>query len=108
MNDFAKLWEQQMNDPKMRAMMEATNDLIGRPQDGSKCLSQMNLTDEERDRILKIMSDPRFQKAEDAIILQFCGRTKLVKRIGALRARRYRATFQRSAKDSQLFRKHGR
>ena len=99
MSDFAELWEQQMNDPKMRAMMEATNDLIGRPQDGSKRLRDMNLSDEERERIERILEDPRYQKAEDAIILQVCGETKMARRIGTLRARRYKAALQRAAKN---------
>lgn len=99
MNDFGKLWEQQMNDPKMRAMMEITNDLIGRPQDGSKCLRDMNLSDEERERIDRILEDSRYQKAEDAIILQVCGKTKMARRIGTLRVRRYKAAFQRAAKN---------
>lgn len=90
MSDFAELWEQQLQDPKMRAMMEITNDLIGRPQDGSKRLSEMNLSDEERERIYRILEDPRYQKAEDAIILQVCGKTKLARRIGAWRVARYK------------------
>ena len=99
MSDFAELWEQQMEDPKMRAMMEATNDLIGRPQDGSKRLCDMNLSDEERERIDRILEDPRYQKAENAIILQVCGKTRLARRIGALRVRRYKASLQRAAKN---------
>ena len=99
MSDFGKLWEQQMNDPKMRAMMEITNDLIGRPQDGSKRLRDMNLSDEERERIDRILEDPRYQKAENAIILQVCGETKIARRIGALRVRRYKALLQRTAKN---------
>ena len=99
MSDFGKLWEQQMEDPEMRAMMEATNDLIGRPQDGSKRLCDMNLSGEERERIDRILEDPRYQKAEDAIILQVCGKTKTARRIGALRVRRYKAVLQRTAKN---------
>ena len=99
MSDLVELWEQQLQDPKMRAMMKATNDLIGRPQDSSKRLCDMNLTDEEREQIDWILEDPRYQKAEDAIILQVCGKTKLARRIGALRVRRYKAAFQRTAKN---------
>lgn len=99
MSDFAELWEQQMEDPKMRAMMKATNELIGRPQDGSKRLGEMNLSKEERERVYRILEDPRYQKAEDAIILQILGKTKLARRIGALRVRRYKAAFQRLAKN---------
>lgn len=99
MSDFAELWEQQLQNPKMRAMMEITNDLIGRPQDGSKRLCDMNLSDEERERIDRILEDPRYQKAEDAIILQVCGKTKLARRIGTLRVRRYKAAFQRVVKN---------
>lgn len=99
MSDFGKLWEQQMGDTKMRAMMEITNDLIGRPQDGSKRLSEMDLTDEERERIDRILEDPRYPKAEDAIILQVCGKTKVARWIGALRVRRYKAALQRTAKN---------
>ena len=99
MSDFAELWEQQMKDPEMRAMMEITNDLIGRPQDGSKRLCDMNLSGEERERINRILEDPRYQKAEDAIILQDCGETKIARRIGALRVRRYKAVLQRTAKN---------
>lgn len=99
MSDLAELWKQQLQDSEMRAMMEITNDLIGRPQDGCKCLCDMNLTDEEREQIDRILEDPRYQKAEDAIILQVCGKTKLARRIGALRVRRYKAAFQRTAKN---------
>lgn len=99
MSDFAELWEQQMGDPKMQAMMAATNDLIGRPQDGCKSLAEMDLSHEERERIDRIMEHPRYPKAENAIILQVCGRTKLARRIGALRVRRYKAAFQRAPKN---------
>lgn len=100
MSDFAELWEQQMKDPKMRAMMKATNDLIGRPQDGSKRLCDMNLSHEERAvRIDRILENPPYQKAEDAIIQQVCGKTKLARRIDALRVRRYKAVLQRTAKN---------
>ena len=98
MSDFAELWKQQMDDPEMRAMMEATNDLLGRPQDGCKRLAEMDLSDEERARIDRILAYPRYPKAEDAIILQVCGRTKLARWIGARRVRRYRAAFQKNHK----------
>lgn len=99
MSDFAELWKQQMDDPEMRAMMEATNDLLGRSQDGCKCLAEMDLSDAERARIDGILEDPRYLKAEAAIILQVCGRTKLTRWIGARRVRRYRAAFQKNQKE---------
>ena len=46
-----------------------------------------------------ILEDPRYQKAEDAIILQVCGKTKMARQIGALRVRRYKAALQRAAKN---------
>ena len=90
MSDLAELWEQQLQDPKMRAMMEITNDLIGRPGDGPKRLCDMNLTDEEREQIDRILEDPRYQKAEDAVVQMVLGKTKLARWIGAHRVERYK------------------
>ena len=94
MSDFSELWAQQMENPTMRRLMEETNDLIGRPQDGCKRLAEMDLTPEERERIYRILDDPRYPAAEDAIPKKVLGKTRWSRRLGALLVTKYIKAFQ--------------
>ena len=94
MSDFSAFWDQQMDDPMMRRLMQETNGLLGRPQDGCKRLAEMDLDEEERVRIDRILADPRYEAAQDSIIMMVMGKSKIVRAIGACRAKRYKKLFQ--------------
>ena len=93
MSDFSEFWNQQMKDDKMRRLMEETNAVLGRPQDGCKRIAEMDLTQAEEERIFRIMEDPRFDKAQDAILMKVLGKTKIARNVGAYRVRQYRKLF---------------
>ena len=68
MSDFFDFWTDQMQDLTMRRLMEETNSLISRPQDGCKRLAEMDLTPEERERIYRILDDSRYLATDNAIM----------------------------------------
>ena len=97
MSDFSDFWDQQMQDPTMRKLMEETNALIGRPQDGCKRLAEMDLMDEEKERIFRILDDPRYLKAENAILRKVLGKDRWIRLLGSFRVRKYKKAFMELA-----------
>ena len=93
MSDFSDFWDAQMMDPTMRKLAEESNALIGRPQDGCKRLAEMDLTPEERVRIFRILDDPRYLKAENAILKKVLGKDQWTRLLGSLLVKKYKKAF---------------
>lgn len=93
MSDFSDFWDQQRQDPTMRKLMEETNTLIGRPQDGCKRLAEMDLSEEENERIFRILDDTRYPKAEDAILMKVLGKNKWKRQWGSFLVKKYKKAF---------------
>ena len=98
MSDFSDFWDQQMQDPVMRELMEETNAMIGRPQDGCKRLAEMDLTPAEQERIFRILDDPQYLAAENAILKKVLGKDRWIRLLGSFLVKKYRKAFQELAK----------
>lgn len=98
MSDFSDFYAEQMQDPIMRELMQETNALIGRPQDGCKRLAEMDLSEEEKERIFRILDDPRYLKAENAILKKVLGKDKWTRLLGSYLVKKYKKAFQELAK----------
>lgn len=98
MSDFSDFYAQQMQEPIMRELMEETNALIGRPQDGSKRLAEMDLSKEEKERIFRILDDPRYLKAKNAILMKVLGKNRWIRLLGSYIVQKYHKAFLEMAK----------
>ena len=82
----------------MRVLMEETNRLLGRSQDGSKRLSEMDLTPEEEARIFRILNSPRYPAAENAILMKVLGKNRWIRQLGAYLVKKHTKEFHKLAK----------
>ena len=94
MNDFSEFWEQQMENPMMQKVMEETNKLLGRPHDGCKRLLEMDLSKAERVRIYRILKDPRYEDALNAVWMKVMGENRLTRLIGSCLVKKYKKEFE--------------
>lgn len=95
MNDFSEFWEQQMENPMMQKVMEETNKLLGRPNDGCKRLVEMDLSKEERVRIYRILKDRRYEDALNAVWMKVMGENRWTRLTGSWLARKYKRVFSK-------------
>lgn len=63
MSDFQKYLAEQLKDPKFRQLWEARNQLIVQQTAGNMALSGMELTEEDKARILYLCNHPDEEEA---------------------------------------------
>jgi len=96
MSDFTSLVHAQMEqEDTFEKIWSARNRLLGFPHHGAKTFCEMNLTDEERERVNRIWNHPSFDLAMDGIIRFYTAERRSQRLRAGRRAKRHAMVIAR-------------